>query len=76
MNNVWPLFLKKFITMLLHRFYGEMTRKNKRQSNIKILYSTTIDLCVSVFPWASFRARKAGIKEGVEKVPLFGGQSP
>jgi hypothetical protein len=47
---------------LLHRLYGEMTRKNKRQSKIKILDSTTIDLCASVFPWASFRARKAGIK--------------
>ena len=30
--------------------------------NHKNLDSTTIDLCASVFPWASFRARKAGIK--------------
>ncbi|WP_041283913.1 IS4 family transposase [Desulfobacca acetoxidans] len=47
---------------LLHRFYSEMTRNNKRQSKIKILDSTTIDLCASVFPWTYFRARKAGIK--------------
>ncbi len=39
-----------------------MSRKNKRQSKIKIIDSTTIDLCASVFPWATFRARKAGIK--------------
>jgi hypothetical protein len=39
-----------------------MIRKNKRQSKIKIIDSTTIDLCASVFPWASFLSRKAGIK--------------
>ena len=26
------------------------------------LYSATIDLCLSVFPWAEFRRRKAAIK--------------
>jgi hypothetical protein len=56
------IIFEKIYQKLLHRLYGEMTRKNKRQSKIKILDSTTIDLCASVFPWASFRARKAGIK--------------
>ncbi|MBW1917973.1 MAG: IS4 family transposase [Deltaproteobacteria bacterium] len=40
----------------------ELTRKHKRQSKLKIIDSTTIDLCASVFPWPTFRARKAGIK--------------
>lgn len=56
------IIFEKLYLKLLHRFYDEMTRKNKRHSKIKILDSTTIDLCASVFPWASFRARKAGIK--------------
>ena len=56
------IIFEKIYHKLLHRFYGGMTRKNKRQSKIKILDSTTIDLCAGVFPWASFRARKAGIK--------------
>jgi hypothetical protein len=56
------IIFEKLYHQLLHRLYGEMTRKNKRQSNIKIIDSTTIDLCASVFPWATFRSRKAGIK--------------
>lgn len=56
------IIFEKLYHKLLHRLYGELTRKNKRQSKLKILDSTTIDLCASVFPWASFRARKAGIK--------------
>ena len=56
------IIFEKLYHNLLHRLHGEMTRKNKRQSKIKILDSTTIDLCATVFPWASFRARKAGIK--------------
>jgi hypothetical protein len=56
------IIFEKIYHQLLHRLYGEMTRQNKRHSKIKIIDSTTIDLCASVFPWATFRARKAGIK--------------
>jgi hypothetical protein len=31
-------------------------------NTVYVLDSTTIDLCLSVFPWARFRARKAAIK--------------
>ena len=30
--------------------------------NVYALDSTTIDLCLKLFPWAQFRRRKAGIK--------------
>ncbi len=35
---------------------------DQREQTIYALDSTTIDLCLSVFPWARFRTTKAGIK--------------
>ncbi|MEX0824142.1 MAG: IS4 family transposase, partial [Woeseia sp.] len=35
---------------------------DQREQNVYALDATTIDLCLSVFPWARFRSTKAGIK--------------
>jgi len=56
------IVFEKIYHKLLHRLHAEMNRKKKRPSKIKIIDSTTIDLCASVFPWANFRSRKGGIK--------------
>ncbi len=53
---------EKLYHKLLHRLHAEMDKNKKRQPNIKLIDSTTIDLCASVFPWATFRSRKGGIK--------------
>jgi len=47
---------------LLDRVSAKMARKPPVNPEIKILDSTTIDLCATVFPWANFRARKGAIK--------------
>ena len=39
-----------------------MATQPQEALNLKIIDSTTIDLCVSVFPWAKFRTRKGAIK--------------
>jgi hypothetical protein len=46
------------------------------RGNVYALDSTTIDLCLSVFPWADFRTTKAGIKLHTlidirGKIPVF-----
>jgi len=46
------------------------------KASVYALDSTTIDLCMSVFPWADFRTTKAGIKLHTQidirgKIPVF-----
>jgi Transposase DDE domain/Domain of unknown function (DUF4372) len=47
---------------LLDRLHADMARHQPVNPEIKIIDSTTIDLCAAVFPWAHFRARKGAIK--------------
>ncbi|CAN5125159.1 hypothetical protein BH23GEM4_BH23GEM4_09290 [soil metagenome] len=35
---------------------------DQREQTVYALDATTIDLCLSVFPWARFRSTKAGVK--------------
>ena len=37
-------------------------KKFKFKNNLYLLDSTTIDLCLTLFPWAKFRKTKAGVK--------------
>lgn len=56
------IIFEKLYQYLFARVQQEMQRRGKKSSKIKIIDATTINLCASVFPWASFRARKGGIK--------------
>jgi len=56
------VIFEKTYHRVLDRVYAEMARHQKVNPEIKILDSTTIDLCAAVFPWAKYRSRKGAIK--------------
>jgi len=65
-NRPAALYEELFFTMM-HRFRlngGLGSRKRKFRFNNKLLSldSTTISLCLSLFPWAEYRRAKGGIK--------------
>ncbi len=47
---------------LYERLSAESAPQLHKVPQIKIIDSTTIDLCATVFPWAKFRTRKGAIK--------------
>jgi hypothetical protein len=56
------VIFEKAYQQVLERLYVDMARQQPVNPEIKIIDSTTIDLCAAVFPWADFRARKGAIK--------------
>jgi len=60
----WRIYAD-FAQVLIHiarPMYANESLGFDLDSTVYALDSTTIDLCLSVFPWARFRARKAAIK--------------
>jgi hypothetical protein len=60
----WRIFAD-FAQVLIHiarPIYANESLGFDRDNTVYALDSTTIDLCLSVFPWARFRAKKAAIK--------------
>jgi hypothetical protein len=60
----WRIYAD-FAQVLIHiarPMYAEEPLGFEFDNTVYALDSTTIDLCLSVFPWARFRARKAAIK--------------
>ena len=60
----WRIFAD-FAQVLIHiarPIYANESLGFDLDNTVYALDSTTIDLCLSVFPWARFRARKAAIK--------------
>jgi hypothetical protein len=60
----WRIYAD-FAQVLIHearRLYAEETFGVDLQETVYALDSTTIDLCLSLFPWAPFRRTKAAIK--------------
>lgn len=59
-HRPWQIYqdLAMILIAQAQKLYG----KDELTESIKILDSTTIDLCLSLFPWAVFRSRKAAIK--------------
>jgi len=60
----WRIFAD-FAQVLIHiarPMYANESLGFDLDNTVYALDSTTIDLCLSVFPWARFRARKAAIK--------------
>ncbi|TVR17852.1 MAG: IS4 family transposase [Balneolaceae bacterium] len=56
----WQIYQDLAMVLVAHaqQLYGE----DEVTESIKILDSSTIDLCLSLFPWAVFRKQKAAIK--------------
>jgi hypothetical protein len=58
----WRIFAD-FAQVLIHRpMYSSESLGFDLDNTVYALDSTTIDLCLSVFPWARFRSRKGAIK--------------
>jgi hypothetical protein len=63
-NRDWRIY-GDFTQVLIHlarELYIEEEFAVELDQNVYALDSTTIDLCLSLFPWAKFRKHKAGIK--------------
>jgi len=63
-NRDWRIYAD-FAQVLIHiarEFYIEEEFGVELDQTVYALDSTTIDLCLSLFPWAKFRKHKAGIK--------------
>jgi len=58
-KNVFDALLSKILKM-------ERSHKHRFKNPLYSIDATTIDLCLSVFPWAKFRKTKAGIKLNVK----------
>ena len=56
------VIFEKTYYKLYERLSTELATQPQQAPKIKIIDSTTIDLCASVFPWAKFRTRKGAIK--------------
>lgn len=63
-NRDWRIYAD-FAQSLIHtarKLYGNDTFGIELKETVYALDSTTIDLCLSLFPWAKFRKRKGAIK--------------
>jgi hypothetical protein len=63
-NRDWRIYCD-FAQILIHearQLYAEEDFGLELQETVYALDSSTIDLCLSVFPWARFRKRKGAIK--------------
>lgn len=56
------MIFEKAYYKLFARLYDEMACRRLDKYKLKIIDATTITLCASVFPWATFRSHTAGIK--------------
>jgi hypothetical protein len=67
-KRTWKVYESLYIKLLSH--YDKVLRKDNHQTiiqeikdhSIKLIDSTTISLCLSMFDWAKFRTAKGGIK--------------
>lgn len=59
-HRPWQMYhdLAMVLIVQAQQLYG----KDDLTESVKALDSSTIDLCLSLFPWAEFRSRKAAIK--------------
>lgn len=63
-NNRTADFFQAFFDKTYHRCAAVAPRKKgfRFKNKLYSLDSSTVDLCLSVFPWANFRSTKGGIK--------------
>ena len=74
----WRIYAEFAQTLIseARRLYAGEALANELQQTVYALDSTTIDLCLGLFPWAHFRSTKAGIKAHVlldiaSSIPAF-----
>jgi hypothetical protein len=60
----WQIYheLAQLLISQAQKLYHDSSDLQKVTAAVYALDSTTIDLCLSLFPWAEFRSRKAAIK--------------
>lgn len=64
-NRDWRIYQDFALILIAHAKYlykGESQLNVDIKNNIFIIDSSTIDLCLSIYPWAKFRKTKAAIK--------------
>jgi transposase len=59
--RIWAAFAQRLIAQA-RRLYAQEDLGLALSNTVYALDSTTIDLCLSVFPWAHFRTTKAAVK--------------
>ncbi|HQI82232.1 MAG TPA: transposase, partial [Deltaproteobacteria bacterium] len=70
-HRPWEMYRDLFYH-LLDRYRGGMTGKKRKfrfRNKLLTLDSTTISLCLSMFPWAQFRRTKGAVKLHLLTVP-------
>jgi hypothetical protein len=64
-NRDWRIY-QDFALLLIDQakvlYHGESQLEIDFKNNVFIIDSTTIDLCLSIYPWAKFRKAKAAVK--------------
>ena len=60
--RIYADFAQRLIIQARKLYAGDSTLAPVLSETVYALDSTTIDLCLSVFPWASFRATKGAVK--------------
>jgi hypothetical protein len=60
----WRIFadFAQILISIARPLYAEEPMGMEFESTLYALDSTTIDLCLSLFPWAKFRSTKAAVK--------------
>lgn len=64
-NRDWRIyadFAQSLIQIALPLYKGDNSVAKKLKSIVYAFDSTTIDLCLQLFPWATFRSTKSGVK--------------
>jgi hypothetical protein len=63
--RIFADFAQRLVVEARHLYVDEplgLEELDQRERTVYALDATTIDLCLSVFPWARFRSTKAGVK--------------
>lgn len=64
-NRNWKIyadFAQSLIQVALPLYKGESSLAKELKTVVYAFDSTTIDLCLQLFPWATFRSTKSGVK--------------
>lgn len=64
-NRHWKIyadFAQSLIQMAVPLYKGESSLAKELKTIVYAFDSTTIDLCLQLFPWATFRSTKSGVK--------------
>jgi len=60
--HIYQEFALTLIKQAKHLYHGDNQLEVDVENNIFAIDSSTVDLCLSVYPWARFRKKKAAVK--------------